>query len=112
MEKILLTSLKLNFSPNSLGCYGLTQLLKIFSGSPVEARGLTGRIITMSLFLCILFLYTSYAASIVALLQSPSTTIRSYADMLRTKIAVGAEDHYYNIHSMQVRSQREVLTQL
>lgn len=46
-----------------------------------------------------LFLYTSYTANIVALLQSSSNAIKSLEDLLNSNIEIGVEDlpyhHFY-----------------
>lgn len=60
----------------------------IFSGS-------LGRIVTFIMFLIFLFLYTSYAANIVALLQSSSNQIRTLSDLLSSKLELGVEDQPY-----------------
>nr|AOG12848.1 ionotropic receptor [Eogystia hippophaecolus] len=65
-------------------------------GSAMELKGTLGRIVTFILFLTFLFLYTSYSASIVALLQSSSKQIRTLSDLLHSKLELGAEDTPYN----------------
>ena len=72
---------------------------------------MTGRIITVFLFIGIVFLYTSYTASIVALLQSTSTSIRTYKDFLHHKIALGVENQDYNMVYMKASSISELDTQ-
>lgn len=44
----------------------------------------------------VLFLYTSYSAYLVALLQSSSQNIRSLKDLLESNIQLGAEEIVYN----------------
>lgn len=44
---------------------------------------------------CLIFIYTSYAASIIALLQSTSDSIRTLADLLHSDIELGVEDIAY-----------------
>ncbi|CAH0579066.1 unnamed protein product [Chrysodeixis includens] len=47
-------------------------------------------------FLAFLFIYTSYSANIVALLQSTSNQIRTLSDLLNSKLELGVEDVAYN----------------
>ncbi|XP_021928351.1 glutamate receptor ionotropic, delta-2-like [Zootermopsis nevadensis] len=61
-----------------------------------EAKGLPGRIITIFLFVAVIFLYTSYSASIVVLLQSSTTSIRTLHDLLDSDLSLGAHDIVYN----------------
>nr|QLI62109.1 ionotropic receptor 75a2 [Streltzoviella insularis] len=65
-------------------------------GSAMELKGTLGRVVTFILFLTFLFLYTSYSASIVALLQSSSKQIRTLSDLLHSKLELGVEDTPYN----------------
>ncbi|XP_045473000.1 ionotropic receptor 75a-like isoform X3 [Harmonia axyridis] len=68
-------------------------------GSPVEPKSLSGRIATIAIFTAVIFLYTSYSASIVVLLQSTTDSIRTVEDLLNFRIKLGVEDivyaHYY-----------------
>ncbi|XP_030036413.2 glutamate receptor ionotropic, delta-1-like [Manduca sexta] len=65
-------------------------------GSHQELKGTLGRLVMFILFLTFVFLYTSYSASIVALLQSSSNQIRSLNDLLHSKLELGVEDVPYN----------------
>ncbi|CAH2037611.1 unnamed protein product, partial [Iphiclides podalirius] len=65
-------------------------------GSSTELKGTLGRVVMFILFLAFVFLYTSYSASIVALLQSSSNRIRTLSDLLNSKMELGAEDTPYN----------------
>ncbi|KOB65161.1 putative chemosensory ionotropic receptor IR75q.1 [Operophtera brumata] len=60
--------------------------------------GSLGRVVTFLMFLIFLFLYTSYSANIVALLQSSSNQIRTLTDLLNSKLELGVEDEKYNRH--------------
>ncbi|CAG5031578.1 unnamed protein product [Parnassius apollo] len=62
----------------------------------VEIGGSLGRIVMLVLFLTVMFLYTSYAANIVALLQSSSSQIKTLEDLLHTRIKFGVHDTVYN----------------
>lgn len=61
------------------------------------------RLITMVSFTALMFLYASYSANIVALLQSPSTKIQNLEDLYNSRIKMGVDDtvfnHYYFSHS-------------
>nr|QJX74376.1 ionotropic receptor 3 [Ceracris kiangsu] len=67
-------------------------------GSPAESRGVPGRIVTLSLLVMVMFLYTSYSASIVVLLQSTTTSIQTLADLLYSPLGLGVHDIVYNRH--------------
>ncbi|KAK3917298.1 Ionotropic receptor 75a [Frankliniella fusca] len=71
-------------------------------GSPVETRGVPGRIIALLLFLLVLLLYTCYSASIVVLMQRTSTSIRHFRDLMDSQVTVGAVDVPYVWHYMKV----------
>lgn len=58
--------------------------------------GTLGRLVMFLVFLAFLFLYTSYSANIVALLQSTSNQIRNLPDLLNSKLELGVEDVAYN----------------
>ncbi|XP_049774486.1 probable glutamate receptor [Schistocerca cancellata] len=67
-------------------------------GESVQSRGVPGRIVTLSLLVTVMFLYTSYSASIVVLLQSTTTSIRTLADLLYSPLGLGVHDIVYNRH--------------
>ncbi|XP_052130651.1 ionotropic receptor 75a-like, partial [Frankliniella occidentalis] len=67
-------------------------------GSPVEARGVASRLVTFLLFLAVLLLYTCYSASIVVLLQSSSSSIRTLRDVWKSRLTVGVENMPYNVY--------------
>ncbi|XP_063921270.1 glutamate receptor-like [Zophobas morio] len=68
-------------------------------GSDVEPQSNAGRIITIFTLATLMFLYTSYSANIVALLQSTTNSIQTLEDLLHSRIKLGVEDiiygHYY-----------------
>ncbi|XP_069698811.1 uncharacterized protein [Periplaneta americana] len=66
-----------------------------------EARAISGRIITILLLVAIIFLYTSYSACIVALLQSSTSSIRSLHDLVQSGLSLGAHDIIYNRYYFQ-----------
>nr|AOG12844.1 ionotropic receptor [Eogystia hippophaecolus] len=65
-------------------------------GSPVELKSSLGRVVMLILFLTLMFLYTSYSANIVALLQSSSSQIRTLEDLLHSRIKFGVHDTVFN----------------
>lgn len=68
-------------------------------GSDTVPKSSAGRIATIFTFIILMFLYTSYSANIVALLQSTTDSIRTLEDLLNSRITLGVEDivyaHYY-----------------
>lgn len=65
-------------------------------GAHLVPSGHSGRIITILLFISMMFLYTSYSANIVALLQTSSTSIQTLKDLLHSRLQVGVDDTVYN----------------
>ncbi|CAG9786220.1 unnamed protein product [Diatraea saccharalis] len=65
-------------------------------GSPTELKGSLGRVVMLLLFIALMFLYTSYSANIVALLQSSSSKIRSLEDLLHSRLKFGVHDTVFN----------------
>ncbi|XP_052845097.1 uncharacterized protein LOC128257892 [Drosophila gunungcola] len=65
-------------------------------GFYVEVRNRSARIIVFTTFVAALFLFTSFSANIVALLQSPSDAIRSLADLGQSPLEIGVQDTQYN----------------
>lgn len=68
-------------------------------GTSVIMKNLAGKIMTFLIYLALMFLYVSYSAAIVALLQSPSNRINTLEDLLSSRLKMGADDtvfnHYY-----------------
>ncbi|XP_023941969.2 ionotropic receptor 75a [Bicyclus anynana] len=65
-------------------------------GSTVELKGSLGRMVLIFLFVAVTFLYTSYSANIVALLQSSSSQIKTLEDLLHSRIKFGVHDTVFN----------------
>ncbi|KAB0794260.1 hypothetical protein PPYR_13880 [Photinus pyralis] len=65
-------------------------------GSSFTPSNASGRIVTISMFVSLMFLYTAYSANIVALLQSSSNNIRSLNDLLNSRLSVGVDDTVFN----------------
>jgi hypothetical protein len=74
-----------------------------FTGSTLEARGVVGRAISIMLYVSVIFLYTSYSACIVALLQSTTNSIRTLEDLYHSGMAMGATDIVFNRHFFSVQ---------
>ena len=79
------------------------------SGSTLEARGISGRIISVMLYIVVIFLYTSYSACIVALLQSTTDSIRNLEDLYQSGMGLGVWDFVYNRHYFSVKPLKQVL---
>lgn len=71
-------------------------------GSAVTPRSTTARIIMILAFVILMFLYTSYSANIVALLQSPSTKIKTLDDLYRSRLRIGVDDTVFNRYYFSV----------
>lgn len=65
-------------------------------GSEVEARLTSSRIFVLFSFITFIFVYTSYTANIVALLQTPTKSIQTLEDLYNSKLKLGVEDNLYN----------------
>ncbi|VEN62009.1 unnamed protein product, partial [Callosobruchus maculatus] len=65
-------------------------------GSDTEPRSSAGRVAYFIALISLMFLYTSYSANIVALLQSTTENIRTIEDLLNSRISLGALDVVYN----------------
>ncbi|XP_062533452.1 ionotropic receptor 75a-like, partial [Armigeres subalbatus] len=84
--------LRASFRDTLLMIYGAT----CQQGSSTLPRSYSARTITMISFTVLMFLYVCYSANIVALLQSPSTKIRSLEDLLASRLKFGAHDTVFN----------------
>ncbi|XP_037910845.1 uncharacterized protein LOC119651354 isoform X2 [Hermetia illucens] len=65
-------------------------------GIILQPRRMSLRIASIFLLVALLFLYTSYTANIVALLQSTARTITSLTDLLNSNLEVALDDNPYN----------------
>lgn len=54
-------------------------------------------------FTILMFLYTSYSANIVALLQSPSTKIKTLKDLYESRLEIGVDDTVFNRYYFSVQ---------
>lgn len=77
-------------------------------GSAKTPNSVTGRIIMAIAFIILMFLYVSYSANIVALLQSPSNQIKTLRDLYESKIDSSVEDTVYNRHYFPVSFETEI----
>lgn len=64
-------------------------------GTHLNIPTTSGRFVVITTFLATLALFTSYSASIVALLQSPSNFIKTIDDLIASPLKVGAHDSAY-----------------
>ncbi|XP_056633927.1 ionotropic receptor 75a-like [Diorhabda sublineata] len=64
-------------------------------GAESEPKSNAGRIATIFLFIAFMFLFNSYAANIVAILQSTTDSIKSLEDLLNSRMECGVEDIPY-----------------
>ncbi|XP_021695731.1 uncharacterized protein LOC5563741 isoform X2 [Aedes aegypti] len=65
-------------------------------GSYLEPKSLPAKCLILLSLIILMFLYASYSANIVALIQSPSNKIRTLEDLLNSRLETGAEDTVYN----------------
>lgn len=64
-------------------------------GSAVDAKCQSARISTTFFFIFLLFMYTSYTANIVSLLQATTKSIRTIEDLYKSRLDYGVEDRPY-----------------
>lgn len=72
-------------------------------GSAVTPRSTAARIIMAVAFTILMFLYTSYSANIVALLQSPSTRIKTLTNLYESRLEIGVDDTVFNRYYFSVK---------
>ncbi|KAJ8955116.1 hypothetical protein NQ318_009009 [Aromia moschata] len=65
-------------------------------GSSYIPFSIPGRITAIMLYVSLMFLYTSYSANIVALLQSSSDSIQTLEDLLKSRLQIGVDDTVFN----------------
>nr|CAD7391992.1 unnamed protein product [Timema cristinae] len=68
----------------------------VFTGHYIAPQSFSLRITSFVFSLTTLFLYTAYSANIVALLQTPYSSIRGLRDLVESPLAVGIQDVEYN----------------
>lgn len=78
-------------------------------GSYLEPKSLPSRCLILLSLIILMFLYASYSANIVALIQSPSSKIRTLEDLLNSRLEAGAEDTVYNRYYFTVGLWKHVL---
>ncbi|XP_049542811.1 ionotropic receptor 75a-like [Anopheles darlingi] len=83
-------------SPNLRDIFLMMYGASCQQGSSMLPLSCSARAITMLIFTVLMFLYASYSANIVALLQSPSTKIRSLEDLLASRLKFGVHDTVFN----------------
>ncbi|KAG7198810.1 hypothetical protein KM043_001784 [Ampulex compressa] len=67
-------------------------------GYSYEPYRVPARIVTLMLLVAALSLYAAYTANIVALLQSPTDSIKTLTDLLESPLKLGVFDAVYNRH--------------
>jgi len=67
------------------------------------------RISILVILVSSLFLFTSYTATIVALLQSPASFINNIEDFSKSQLSMGIEDIIYEKQFIQVSEKRQKL---
>lgn len=65
-------------------------------GSHMMIPTTSGRVVVLTAFLAFLALFTSYSASIVALLQSPSHAIKTVEDLISSPLKMSIQEAGYN----------------
>ncbi|XP_030768286.1 ionotropic receptor 75a-like [Sitophilus oryzae] len=65
-------------------------------GAAAMPSSTPGRIATIVLLIALMFMYVSYSANIVALLQTSSNSIKTLEDLLNSRITIGVDDTVYN----------------
>ncbi|XP_053615034.1 uncharacterized protein LOC128677894 [Plodia interpunctella] len=65
-------------------------------GCAIEPRRAPGRIMEWVFFAAVMALYAAYSANIVVLLQAPSNSIKTLAQLANSKLELGANDLDYN----------------
>lgn len=71
-------------------------------GSYLEPKSLPAKCLILLSLIILMFLYASYSANIVALIQSPSHRIRTVEDLLNSRLETEAEDTVYNKYYFMV----------
>ncbi|XP_037817982.1 uncharacterized protein LOC119607912 [Lucilia sericata] len=98
---ICLFALELLFSPYNhqmdyLDCAVFVWGAMCQQGFYVAVGNCSARIIIFTTFVATLFLFTSFSANIVALLQSPSEAIHTLKDLSQSPLEIGVQDTVYN----------------
>lgn len=65
-------------------------------GFSVDVYNRSSRLIIFTTFMATLFLFTSFSANIVVLLQSPSQSIKTLSDLTQSPLEIGVQDTVYN----------------
>ena len=74
------------------------------AGSNRDPRSVSSRIIFVSLLLLSLFLFTSYSAIIVSLLQTTSTAINSLRDLMDSPFTLSMKEDESHVYYVNVSS--------
>ena len=101
--------LSLSYISSTFVAILVTHICLPLSGSTLEARSISGRIVSIMLYIAVIFLYTSYSACIVALLQSTTDSIRNLEDLYQSGMGLGVLDIVYSHHYFSVMILKQVL---
>lgn len=71
-------------------------------GAANDPKSAASRIVMLFGFIFLMFLYVSYSANIVGLLQSTSDNIKTLEDLLESRIVLGLQDSPYNYYWFSV----------
>ncbi|XP_039292414.1 glutamate receptor ionotropic, delta-2-like [Nilaparvata lugens] len=77
-------------------------------GSYIWPESSSSKITIFLISVTSLFFYTSYSATIVAILQTPSTEIQTLSDLTRSPLTVGVQDLTYNRVNFKETFDRDV----
>ena len=73
-----------------------------FAGTTTEPQSLSGRILALIVFGAFMFIYVSYSANIVVLLQS-TTKINTIEELVESRITAGGCDTHYMKNYFEVK---------
>ncbi|CAD7080430.1 unnamed protein product [Hermetia illucens] len=94
--KVLVSYATTPVNMNFMDCVDFAWGAMCQQGFYVDVVSRSGRILVFTTFVTALFLFTSFSANIVALLQSPSETIKSLYELALSPLELGVQDTVYN----------------
>lgn len=71
-------------------------------GSPNMPRSPTGKLVIVCCFISLMFIFTSYSACIVVLLQSPSNKIQTLQHLYESRFKLGLHQTTWNVQVFRV----------
>ncbi|KAJ6631760.1 Ionotropic receptor 75a [Pseudolycoriella hygida] len=84
--------------PSDIVLLGISSICQM--GTNREPKFMSGKIATIFFLISLIFIYTSYTANIVSLLQSTTKSIKNLDDLYHSDLGFGVEDTPYNRHYM------------